>query len=50
MEVVCRGPKSEGGVTIGILPGNTPADANPWVDYPVCKGMGVMSLSSSRGE
>ena len=40
MEAVCRGAKAEGGVTIGILPGNDPADANPWVDYPICTGMG----------
>ena len=40
MEAVCRGAKAEGGVTIGILPGNDPTAANPWVDYPVCTGMG----------
>lgn len=40
MEAVCRGAKAEGGITIGILPGDDPADANPWVDYPVCTGMG----------
>src|SRR3990172_3305338 len=40
MEAVCRGAKAEGGVTIGILPGNDPADANPWVDYPICTGLG----------
>ena len=40
MEAVCRGAKSEGGVTIGILPGDDPAEANPWVDYPICTGMG----------
>ena len=39
MEAVCRGAKAEGGVTIGILPGNDPADANPWVDYPIVTGM-----------
>lgn len=40
MEAVCRGAKAEGGVTVGILPGSDPADANPWVDYPICTGMG----------
>ena len=40
MEAVCRGAKAEGGVTIGILPGDDPAAANPWVDYPICTGMG----------
>ena len=40
MAAVCRGAKAEGGVTIGILPGNDPTEANPWVDYPICTGMG----------
>ena len=40
MEAVCRGAKSAGGTTIGILPGHDPADANPYVDVPVCTGMG----------
>ena len=40
MEAVCRGAKAEGGVTIGILPGDDPTEANPWVDYPICTGMG----------
>lgn len=40
MEAVCRGAKSAGGATIGILPGNNPRDANPWVDIPICTGMG----------
>ena len=39
MEAVCRGAKAQGGVTIGILPGNDAADANPWVDYPIVTGM-----------
>ena len=52
MEAVCRGAKAEGGVTIGILPGDDPADANAWVDYPVCTGMGyarnVIVVKSGR--
>ena len=40
MEAVCRGAKSEGGTTIGILPGTDPAQANEWVDIPICTGMG----------
>lgn len=40
MEAVCKGAKAEGGVTIGILPGDDPDDANPYVDYPICTGMG----------
>ena len=39
MEAVCRGAKTQDGVTIGILPGNNAADANPWVDYPIVTGM-----------
>ena len=40
MEAVCRGAKSEGGTTIGILPGNEPVVANHYIDYPIMTGMG----------
>ena len=40
MEAVCRGAKSEGGVTIGVLPGDDPDSANSFVDFPVPTGMG----------
>jgi uncharacterized protein (TIGR00725 family) len=40
MEAVCRGAKSKGGLTVGILPGQDPNTANPWVDIPVVTGMG----------
>lgn len=40
MEAVCKGSKSLGGTTVGILPGNNPKDANEWVDIPICTGMG----------
>jgi uncharacterized protein (TIGR00725 family) len=40
MEAACRGAKEEGGLTIGLLPGGSPADANPWVDVPVATGLG----------
>lgn len=40
MEAVCRGAKSAGGVTIGILPGRTHGDANRYVDIPIVTGMG----------
>ena len=39
MEAACRGAKSAGGTTVGILPGSDPSDANPWVDIPICTGM-----------
>lgn len=40
MEAVCRGAKSEGGVTIGILPGKEVSDANSFVDIPIVTAMG----------
>lgn len=40
MEAVCRGAKSEGGTTIGILPGNDPALSNEFIDFPIMTGMG----------
>ena len=40
MEAVCRGAKSAGGVTIGILPGLSATDANKYVDIPIVTAMG----------
>ena len=40
MEAACRGARQEGGFAIGILPGGSPADANPWVDVPIATGLG----------
>ena len=40
MEAACRGAKSEGGVTIGILPGRAANDANNFVDIPIVTAMG----------
>lgn len=40
MEAACRGAKSAGGTTVGVLPGTNPGDANPYVDIPVATGMG----------
>jgi uncharacterized protein (TIGR00725 family) len=40
MEAACRGAKSKGGLTVGVLPGQDPSTANPWVDVPVVTGMG----------
>jgi len=39
MEAACRGAKEAGGLTIGILPGTSRADANPYVDIPIVTGM-----------
>lgn len=40
MEAVCRGAREGGGLSVGILPGASPADANPWVDLAVATGLG----------
>ena len=39
MEAVCRGAKSAGGTTIGILPGKDPSTANRHVDFPIVTGL-----------
>jgi uncharacterized protein (TIGR00725 family) len=40
MEAACRGAKSAGGLTLGILPGSSRGDANRYVDVPIVTGMG----------
>ena len=40
MEAACKGASSEGGVTIGILSGDSPQTANPYVQIPIVTGMG----------
>ncbi len=40
MEAACRGASDEGGVTIGILPGDSPEAANPYVEIPIVTGIG----------
>jgi len=40
MEAACHGAREEGGLVVGILPGGSPADANPWVDVPIATGLG----------
>ena len=40
MEAACRGASSEGGATIGILPGDSPKAANPYVQIPIATGIG----------
>src|ERR687887_243190 len=40
MAAAARGAKSAGGTTIGILPGETRAGANEWVDHVVVTGIG----------
>ncbi len=40
MEAACRGASSEGGITIGILPGENRQAANPYVQFPIVTGIG----------
>jgi uncharacterized protein (TIGR00725 family) len=40
MEAASRGCVEEGGLTVGLLPGNDPRAANPWIRLPLATGMG----------
>lgn len=40
MEAASSGAKKAGGLTIGILPGLLPSDANPFIDIPIATGIG----------
>lgn len=40
MEAACKGAKSLNGKTIGILPGSSKTQCNPYVDYPIVTAMG----------
>lgn len=40
MEAAARGAKSEGGVTVGILPQSHKNEANPYIDLPIATGLG----------
>jgi uncharacterized protein (TIGR00725 family) len=52
MEHACRGARSAGGVTLGILPGESRRDGNPYLSYSVVTGLGearnVLVVKSSR--
>jgi uncharacterized protein (TIGR00725 family) len=52
MEAACRGARGAGGLTVGILPGISRRDANPYVDLPIVTGMGearnVLVVQSSQ--
>jgi uncharacterized protein (TIGR00725 family) len=39
MEAAAKGAKEAGGLTIGVLPGFSPADANPYIDLPIVTGL-----------
>jgi hypothetical protein len=40
MAAACKGVRSAGGKTVGILPGSTREEANPYVDIPIVTGIG----------
>jgi uncharacterized protein (TIGR00725 family) len=40
MEAACRGADAEGGLTVGILPGDDRRAANPYVKIPIVTGLG----------
>jgi hypothetical protein len=40
MEAACRGATEAGGVAIGIVPGNSVAEANPYCSHVVATGIG----------
>ncbi len=52
MEAACRGARSQGGATIGVLPGDSAASANPYVEIPIVTGMGyarnIIVVKSAR--
>lgn len=41
MEAVSRGMRSEGGLTVGILPQDRRDKANAFVDVPIATGLGI---------
>jgi len=40
MAAACKGARSAGGKTVGILPGSTRDEANPYIDIPIVTGIG----------
>jgi hypothetical protein len=41
MEAVSRGMRSEGGLTVGILPQDRRNEANAFIDVPIATGLGI---------
>lgn len=41
MEAASRGAKSEGGLTVGILPHDHAKEANQFIDIPIATGLGI---------
>ncbi len=42
MRASAKGCKESGGLTVGLLPGTDPKEANPYIDIPIPTGMGEM--------
>jgi hypothetical protein len=40
MKAACQGAQSKGGITVGILPGDSAAQSNDYVTIPIVTGMG----------
>lgn len=40
MAAAAKGAKEAGGLTVGLLPGNSPDDANQFIDLPLATGLG----------
>lgn len=40
MEAACQGAKAAGGLTVGILPGDSPGEGNEFLDVPITTGLG----------
>jgi hypothetical protein len=41
MAAAAQGAKEAGGLTIGLLPGSDPEEANPFIDVPLATGLGT---------
>jgi hypothetical protein len=52
IEAACRGASLNGGLTIGILPGNSREEANPYVQIPIVSSIGfarnIMVVKSAQ--
>ena len=48
MEAASRGARSKLGVTVGLLPGDDPADANGWVELALPTGLGETRNAAAR--
>lgn len=40
MEGAAKGAKENGGLTIGVIPGESREEANPYIDFPIVTGFG----------